>query len=102
MEFTINNKEYISIPMDFNTACEMSKNGADLFEDNGIFVLLRAYFAICAKISVKAAGDLINAHIVAGNDISELTNAFNEAVGESGFFKALEAQANAKKAQLGA
>ena len=102
--FKVNGTEYSAKPFDFNLLAD--------FEDMGISigtlvtkpnVAMRAYLAVCGNISIKDAGEEINAHIVSGGLLDELADAMNNAMDESDFFqqmvrKAVEA-AKEKKSQ---
>ena len=91
--FTINGKEYEGAKYDYNTSC--------LFEEMGIQVseigkkpqsVLRAYLAISSGMDVEEAGKEIEAHIVSGNSLTEMSNVFAKELSESGFFQSLIAK----------
>ena len=89
-KFTINGKEYEGAKYDYNTSC--------MFEEMGIQVseitrkpqsVLRAYLAISSGMDVEDAGKEIEAHIIAGGDLTEIQSVFAKELTESGFFKSL-------------
>lgn len=102
--FTVNGIEYNAKPFDFNMACDLEDRGIAL----GVFVskpnvAMRSYFAVCANISLEKAGNELNAHFVAGNNLAELAEAMNAELDASDFFqqmlhKAVEAM-KGKKAE---
>ena len=90
----INGKEYNDLEIDFNMVCELNAMGVDVFKYNrSPLSALRAYFAICAGLDEQTAGEELEAHILSGGDISELSGAFVKHLTESGFFKAMTAKA---------
>ena len=90
----INGKEYNDLEIDFNMVCELNAMGVDVFKYNrSPLSALRAYFALCSGLAEQPAGEELEAHIVNGGDISELSGAFVKHLTESGFFKAMTAKA---------
>ena len=90
----INGKEYNDLEIDFNMVCELNAMGIDVFKYNrSPLPALRAYFALCSGLDEQTAGEELEAHIVNGGDISELSGAFVKHLTESGFFKAMTAKA---------
>lgn len=105
----INGKEYKSKEFDFNMVCDLAAHGVNIYSIDPLpmNVALRAYFAVCAGISLEAAGNILGAHLMNGGDLTELTDAFNDKLENSGFFKsqiarlkaAVEAQKKAEKTE---
>lgn len=90
MNIKVNGKEYKTAGITFNTVCELEDNGialADMAKKQTAFI--RAYFAICAKISVEEAGNELEQHIINGGNFNEIIETIAKEVEESGFFRAL-------------
>lgn len=84
--FTINGKKYTAIPMNFNTVADLSELGLDMMSGNMPYAqTVRAYFALCAGIDKHEAGNEINAHVLAGGNLTELTDVFQYECANSGF-----------------
>lgn len=86
----VNGKEYKTAGITFNTVCELEDNGitlADMAKKQTSFI--RAYFAICANISVEEAGKELEQHIIGGGNFNEIIETIAKEVEESGFFRAL-------------
>lgn len=84
--FEINGKQYTALPMDFNTVADLSELGLDMMSGNlPIPQTIRAYFALCAGIDKRRAGAELNAHVLAGGDLSALTEVFQYECENSGF-----------------
>ena len=90
MTFKVNGVTYKSAEVDVNAVC--------FFEDNGLDIndvrkkgnsFMRAYFALCAGISVEDAGKLIQEHIINGGDVKPIVDAFVKEIDKSDFFQAL-------------
>lgn len=91
--FTINGKKYTAKPITFNALCEFEDMGFDieeLFEKK--MKGIRAYLAYCGDMDAETAGAELEAHLMKGTGITELSDAFVEAVQESGFFHAFTAE----------
>lgn len=90
----INGKDYREIDINFNTICDLSNMGVDVYQYNSHpFPILRAYFALCSGLDENTAGDELEAHIMGGGDLTELSGAFVKSLTESGFFKMMTAKA---------
>jgi len=90
MTFKINNVVYKSVEIDYNAVCFFEDNGLefnDVRKKGNSF--MRAYFALCAGISIDDAGDLIQQHIINGGDVKGLVDAFAKEIDKSDFFQAL-------------
>lgn len=104
-KFVVNEKEYVAKPFDFNLVCDLEDYGFSMEEMGSKKIkAVRAYFAICAGLTVEQAGKEIEQHVISGKDISDITVAMNEEMEKSDFFRALfkatetETAANQKKA----
>lgn len=90
MTFKVNGVTYKSAEVGFNAVC--------FFEDNGLDIsdakkkgnsFMRAYFALCAGVSIEDAGAMIQEHIINGGDMKGLSDAFIKEIDKSDFFQAL-------------
>lgn len=90
MTFKVNGVTFKSAEVDYNAVCFFEDNGLD-FNDvrkkGNSF--MRAYFALCAGISVEDAGKLIQEHIINGGDVKPIVDAFAKEIDKSDFFQAL-------------
>nr|DAW46765.1 MAG TPA: tail assembly chaperone protein [Caudoviricetes sp.]DAZ34788.1 MAG TPA: tail assembly chaperone protein [Caudoviricetes sp.] len=86
----INGKEITAKPIDFNATIELNDLGGDIYSfGTKPLAALRAYLAYCEGVSAEEAGQEIEAHIVGGGDLSDLSTAFMKACDDSAFFKAM-------------
>jgi hypothetical protein len=86
----INGKEITAKPIDFNATIELNDLGGDIYSfGTKPLAALRAYLAYCEGVSAEEAGQEIEAHIVGGGDLSDLSAAFMKACDDSAFFKAM-------------
>lgn len=86
----VNGKEYKSAGITFNTVCELEDNGivlADMARKQTTFI--RAYFAICANLTVEEAGKELEQHLINGGNFNEIIETVSKEVSESDFFRAL-------------
>lgn len=99
---TINGREYDVPELDNNAIIELADNGLDIFSKSfkkkSTLSAARAIIAWIEGIDVEDAGEEMQNHIVNGGDLQDLLEAFNTAIGESGFIKALMTRAAAEKA----
>lgn len=98
--FTINGTEYNAKPFDFNLMCsleDISIGLGDLITKPHLAI--RAYLAICGNMSEEKAGLELQEHLIAGNDMSEISIVLSEEMDKSDFFQALlkKMQENAAK-----
>lgn len=90
MKFTVNKKDYTSREFDFNLICELEELGIEIEKlASKPMSGVRAYFALCAGISLAEAGAEFNQHIIDGGSMDGVTIAMTKALEESGFFRAL-------------
>ena len=86
----INGKEITAKPIDFNATIELNDLGGDIYSfGTKPLAALRAYLAYCEGVSAEEAGQEIEAHIVGGGELSDLSTAFMKACDDSAFFKAM-------------
>lgn len=98
MRFTINGTEYEGAKLSYNTVCDLKSLGFDItqFQENP-WGFMRAYFSISSGMPLKLAGDEIEAHMVSGGDLNELSEVLSKEVEVSGFFQALRNRAEKPK-----
>lgn len=98
---TINGKEYDVPELDNNAIIELADNGLDIFSKSfkkkSTLSAARAIIAWIEGIDVEDAGEEMQNHIINGGDLQELLEAFNTAIGESGFINALMTRAKAER-----
>lgn len=97
----VNGKEYKSAGITFNTVCELEDNGivlADMARKQTTFI--RAYFAICANLTVEEAGKELEQHLINGGNFNEIIETVSKEVSESDFFRALTKTAEAETATV--
>lgn len=90
MTFKVNGVTYKSVEVDFNAVCFFEDNGldfSDVRKKGNSF--MRAYFALCAGISIEDAGKLIQEHIINGGDVKPILDSFIKEIDKSDFFQAL-------------
>lgn len=93
----VNGKSYSPAEMNFNNVCRMEELGAPITSHKELTLsTVRAYFAICAGIGLDEAGAEIEAHMVGGGELKEISEAYAEAIEESDFFQALKKNAEAE------
>ena len=90
MRFTINGNEYEGAKFDFNTYCSFEEMNVDVSKmaDKPILAI-RAYLAISTGMSLAAAGNEIENHVVNGGDLSGIMDALVKEMSASDFFTAL-------------
>ena len=95
----INGKEYRNVPLDFNAVCKLEDMGVDITNvDEKVMTTARAYVALCMHKPVSIAGQEIEKHVMNGGTLNEIYEAFSAEVEKSGFFQALQKQAEAAQA----
>ena len=95
----INGKEYRNIPLDFNAVCKLEEMGVDITNvDEKVMTTARAYVALCMHKPVSIAGQEIEQHVMNGGTLNEIYDAFSAEVEKSGFFQALQKQAEEARA----
>lgn len=90
----INGVEYRNVPLDFNAVCKLEDMGVDITSvDEKVMTTARAYAALCMRKPMGAAGEEIEKHVMNGGSLNEIYEAFAAEVEKSGFFRALQKQA---------
>lgn len=93
----INGIEYRNAPLDFNAVCKLEEMGVDITNvDKNVMTTARAYAALCMHKPVAVAGAEIEKHVMNGGTLNEIYEAFSAEVEKSGFFRALQKQAEAQ------
>ena len=89
--FELNGNNIVAKEIDFNLLADFDDFGVSI-EDAGSkpLVFMRAYVAYCMGVSLEEAGQNINDHIINGGKIDDVFKVVNEALEESGFFRALQ------------
>lgn len=96
----INGIEYRNVPLDFNAVCKLEDMGVDITSvDEKIMSTARAYAALCMRKPVSVAGQEIEKHVMNGGTLNEIYEAFGAEVEKSGFFQALQKQAEAEQTE---
>lgn len=92
--FTINGKEYKTVPFNFNVICDLEDLGVPIEKAGDKTIsMLRAYFALCGKMSIEEAGIEISKHLQNGGDLDGLSDGVSAELDESDFFQALSERA---------
>lgn len=89
--FTLNGKTYPREELGYNSLCDFEEMGisiSDIKDKSMSFI--RAYIAMCLNVDPKVAGKEIEAHLMNGGTMKVITDAVNDAVENSGFFRALQ------------
>lgn len=90
MNFKINGKEYKAKAFDFNMICDLEDMGVSIEKaQEKPMSMMRAYFALCAGKGSEYAGKEIEAHVIAGNDFTEIMEVMGGEMEKSDFFRAL-------------
>lgn len=88
--FTVNGKQYDAKPFDFNLVCDLEDMGVSLQEmGRKHFSVTRAYFSLCAGLSVEEAGKELETHAISGGTFVEINGALNDEMEKSDFFRTL-------------
>ena len=90
----INGIEYKNVPLDFNAVCKLEDMGVDISNvDEKAMTAARAYAALCMRKPLNMVGEEIEKHVLNGGTLNEIFEAFSAEVEKSGFFRALQKQA---------
>lgn len=88
--FSVNNVSYIAKPFDFDMVCELEDMGVSFEKiDKLPLGLIRAYFAICANITKEQAATQIQAHLINGGKLDDITEPMAKEMNDSDFFRAM-------------
>ena len=88
--FLINNKRYVAKELTFGAVRHLESNGISLGDmGSRPFSLASGYLAFCAGISMNAADEEIEKHVINGGNLDGIFEAVTEAMNESRFFQAL-------------
>lgn len=87
----INGKKYDVAPMNLNTICELEDNGVSLADfGKKQLSFVRGYAAICMGVDVDTAGKEVEAHLVSGKTLEDISKVIQKEIEESGFFQAMQ------------
>lgn len=94
---SINGRRYIAKEMTFGAVRQFESNGLSLTDiSQKPMSLAAAYLAYCAGISIDAADNEIQEHIIKGGTIDGIFEAVMGAMNESRFFQALNKRGEEK------
>jgi hypothetical protein len=86
----VNGKEYVAKEFTFNLICDLEEMGYDMDSmGNKPMSVIRAYFALCAGVTMDVAGKEIESHLIGGGDMSVISEAMQEQMENSDFFRNL-------------
>ena len=93
--FSINGRLYKAVPFTFNTVVDLEEMGVRM-EDAGKkpMSLIRAYFALCCGGDQEYAGNELQAHMIAGGKLDDLSRALGDEMQDSDFFRHLGTLSN--------
>lgn len=91
MTFTINNKQYNSVPFEFETMCQFEERGIEAEEigNKKTFSVIKAYFSMCSGLPDVIAGQEINSHVINGGDFVEIREVMEKEMDKSDFINAI-------------
>lgn len=91
--FTINGKLYRAKPFTFNLLADLEDMGINLEQmQKKPMSAIRAYFALCAGGDAEYAGSEIQAHMIAGGNLTAISDAMAGELNDSDFFRSLATQ----------
>lgn len=86
---TINGTEYKALEITYNTICDLDEIGTPIHEFGAKSdKVLRGYIALVMGVSLKAAGEEIQRHVINGGSLVDLATCLTEAITESDFLNA--------------
>lgn len=88
--FTLNGVTYTAKPFDFDLVCDLEDMGVSIQKIQKMpMSLIRGYVALCADVEPKIASSWIQAHLVGGGKLDDITAAMAKEMNESDFFRSL-------------
>jgi len=88
--FKINGKTYTAKGFDFNMVCDLDDLGISIDSlGSKPMSLTRAYFSLCAEMSIEDAGKEIEKHVISGGSLDPLADVMRDAIENSDFFRTL-------------
>lgn len=96
--FTLNGSEITAKKFDFNLLCDLDDFGISI-QDAGSkpMPFVRAYIAICAKVSLTEAGNMIQDHMANGGSLEDVFEVIGKEIEASDFFRNPQQKTNPKK-----
>lgn len=92
--FNVNGVTYTAKPFSFMTMVNLNKAGIPLAKFGTMeLALINAYFAICADLDEEEAAKEIEAHVINGGELSDISNAMSKEMEESDFFRSISSRA---------
>lgn len=90
MNITVNEKNYKSVGITFNTLCDLEDMGVSL-EDFATkpMSFIRAYVTLCMGGDKAVAGSEMEQHLINGGNFESITEVIASEVENSDFFRAL-------------
>ena len=86
----VNGKEYVAKEFTFHLICDLEEMGYDMDSmGNKPMSVIRAYFALCAGVTMDVAGKEIESHLIGGGDMAVISEAMQEQMENSDFFRNL-------------
>ena len=86
----VNGKEYVAKEFTFNLICDLEEMGYDMDSmGNKPMSVIRAYFALGAGVTMDVAGKEIESHLIGGGDMAVISEAMQEQMENSDFFRNL-------------
>lgn len=88
--FEVNGKTYEAKEIGFNDVCTFEEHGVPMEKmgDMGMS-MIRAYLCMCGDMDTVEAGKEIEAHVIDGGGLEDISAALGKRISESGFFRAL-------------
>lgn len=97
----VNGRVLTPAEMTFNNVCRMEELGAPITDaENRSMNFLRAYLAVCLGSNAEVAGAELEAHVLGGGSMTELSEVLAEAMDESDFFQALSKRTEAEVTEI--
>lgn len=88
--FTINGRLYRAVPFTFNTICDLEEMGIRIEDaQKKPMSLVRGYFTLCCGGDREFAGSELQAHMVGGGTLTDISDAMAAEMNESDFFHSL-------------
>ena len=85
----INGKNYIMPELNFNTMCRLEEMGVALSDmDQKVLSTVRGFLALAIGGDLEKSGQELEAHLSKGGSLDQMLREINQAVENSGFFRA--------------
>ena len=88
--FTVNGVTYTAKPFDFELLCDLESFGVSISDANHKGMsFIRGYFALCADIDKEEAAKQIQAHLINGGSLEDISDVMTKEMNDSDFFRAI-------------